>query len=158
MITIIAVSLLAVIAIVEVHRSYTGLNRTTSRKSHFKRKLEGTKAMIWDLQFKVFKTREIREDIRQEYDQMKSRIDALDTQIKNWPSDQPEAERKAKEDQKVLAERDAERFLLQMKMLDEEVEGAKPTAENPDGKVGIVNQIDSLRELEGMLKDYIKEL
>lgn len=154
---VLMIGLLAVIAIAEVHRSYLSV-RPRSKKAYFKSRLESTTGTIWDLEFKVFKTREIREEIRQSYDQMCSRIQSYDEQIKNWPADKPEAERKTIEDQKVLAERDAERYVKQMQMLDAEVDGLKPTAENPQGQVGINEQIDSLREVQGMLKDYLASI
>lgn len=151
------VALLAGILSLEGYRMYLAI-RPTSRKKHMQDRLRGTRNMIWDLQFKVFKTREIREEIRQEYDQMKSRIATLDERIKNWPKDKDEGDRKRLEDDKVRVERDAGRFLKQMQGLDLEVEGSKPTQELPDGHQGITDQIDSLRELEGMLKDYIRGL
>jgi len=114
--------------------------------------------MIWDLEFKVYKTREIREDIRQEYDFMQSRIETFTTQINSWPKDGNVDERKRVEDQKVLAERDRDRLLAQIKQLDLEIEGAKPSAENPAGHDGIAMQIDSLRELADMLRGWLKTL
>lgn len=152
---IIIVALLAVVAGCEVYRTYLG-KKTPTQYDHFKRRLDGTRGMIWDLQFKVFKTREIREDIRKEYDMMQSRIAGLDKQITEFPKDGNVDELKRLQDQKVLAERDSNRFVAQMKQLDVEVEGAKPSAENPNGADGIVQQIDSLRELESMLKSYLK--
>lgn len=152
---ILVIVLLAVIATAEVARiaiSYW----PRSRRAHFKGKLRGVEGMLWDLEFKVFKTREIREDIRKEYDFMLSRIESIDAQIKNFPADKPEEERKTLEDQKVLAERDRDRLLHQIKTLDVEVEGARPTAEEPNGHEGINMQIDQLRELADMLRSWLK--
>lgn len=153
----IVIALLAVIAGAEVYLSYL-IIRKPSKKRYFNGKLQGTRNMIWDFEFKVFKTREIREDIRQQYDQMLSRIEGYKTQLENWPAEQPEEDKKRVEDLRTLAERDAERFLKQMQMLDAEIEGVKPTVENQGGQVGVSEQIDSLREVEGMLKDYVKTL
>lgn len=149
--------LLGIIAIAETHRTYLSM-RPQTRKRHFEDRLRGTRATIWDLQFKVFKTREIREGIRRDYDQMKSRISTMEQQIKDWPADKDVGDRKRIEDDKVRAERDAERYVKQMQMLDVEVEGAKPTAENPQGHTGLTQQIDSLREVEKMVQDYLKDL
>lgn len=153
----IAIALLAVIALSELYRTYLG-TKGMNKKAHFKRKLEGTRAMIWDLQFKAFKTREIREDIRKEYDYVQSRMATTNQQIESWPSDGDQAELAKLKDVMVLQQRDSDRFLAQMKHLDLEVEGAKPSAENPEGHEGIMMQIDNLRELASMLGDYIKEL
>lgn len=147
--------LLAIIALCEITRLVL-THKKSSKRKHFQQKLEGVQKMIWDLEFKSFKTREIREDIRKEYDTAKSRIDSFIKQIETWTGD--EAERKGVEDKKVRCERDVIRFEAQMKQLDEEVNGAKPSAENHDGVNGIVQQIDSLRELVEMLKDHIKSI
>lgn len=114
--------------------------------------------MIWDLEFKVFKTREIREDVRQEYDFMCSRHAAIEEKIKNWLKGENEGELARERDAKVIAERDRDRLLAQIKQLDVEIEGSKRTNEYPDGAEGIVQQIDSLRELKDMLRDYIKSI
>ncbi len=154
---ILIVVLLATIATSEVLRLVL-THRPTTKRSYFKGKLKGVQSMIWDFEFKAHKTREIREDVRQEYDYMLARIGGYNTQIKDWPADKDAADRKRIEDQKVLAERDRDRLLSQIKQLDAEVEGAKPNAENHDGTEGISHQIDSLRELHGMLKNWIKTL
>lgn len=153
----IVIALLAVIAASELYLSYLSI-RKPSKKRYFNGKLQGTRQMKWDLEFKVFKTREIREEIRQQYDQMLSRIEGYKQQLENWPAEQPEEEKKRVEDLKVLAERDAERYMKQMQMLDAEVDGLKPTSDNPAGQVGVSEQIDSLHEVESMLKDYLKTL
>lgn len=153
----IIITLLAVIALSEVSRLIL-THKPTTRKGHFKGKLDGVSKMIWDLEFKVFKTREIREDIRQEYDFMVSRVDNFDKSIKTWPEKGDVNERKRVEDQKELAERDRDRLLAQVKQLDAEISGAKSTNENPEGHIGITEQIDSMRELQGMLRDFIKSI
>lgn len=152
-----SIILLAIIALAEILRLILTHKKTT-KNQHFQQKLDGVEKMIWDLEFKLNKTGMIREDIREEYDNMKSRIATLDEQIKNWPKDKGEGDRKRIEDQKVLAERDANRFEAQMKGLDEEMYGAKPTKENPEGVQGITTQIESLRELISMLKSHITSL
>ena len=149
--------LLAVIAGSEVLRLVL-THKKTSRKAHFKQKLDGVQKMIWDLEFKVHKTRDIREEIRQEYDFMNSRLATLDGQIEAFPADGNIDEKKRIEDQKVLATRDRDRLQNQMKQLDLEVEGSKPTQEYPEGVTGINSQVESLRELTEMLSAWIKTL
>ena len=130
------------------------------QKRHFRKKLDGVQAMIWDLLFKRAKTQSIREDIRVEFDNLKSKLSTLETQIetqKKTPT--MEAGDIARlDDQKVLLDKDIERLLAQMKGLDLEVSGSKATNEYPDGVQGINQQIDALRELQIMLKSYLKEL
>jgi hypothetical protein len=129
-----------------------------SQKGHFKLKLKGVEKMIYDLEFKAFKTREIREDVRREYDQSKSRLSITEEQIKNWPADKDQGDKARLEDKIVLLKRDVERFEAQMKQLDLECNGSKPTNEYPDGVQGINHQIDSLQELKLMLQEWIKSL
>jgi len=127
---------------------------------YFLKKLRGVESMIEDFQFKRFKTREIREEMRQEYDNLKAKLSVLETQIKTQ-KEKPTMEKgeiARLDDSKVLLDRDIERYANQMKALDLEVEGSKPTAEYHDGVQGINDQLDALRELYQMLQDYIKKL
>lgn len=130
------------------------------QKAYFKKKLDGVQCMIWDLEFKRAKTQMIREEIRMEYDNLKSKLSVLEGEIKtekeNPKMEKGEAARL--DDRKVLIDRDIERFIGQMKGLDLEVNGSKPTEEYRDGVQGINQQLDSLRELQGMLKSYIDAL
>jgi chromosome segregation ATPase len=157
MFEIAVVALLAVIAGVEIYRAYMGI-RPTSKKDAMKGMLLRTRAQIWELEFKVFKAREIREDIRQQYDQMLSRIQMFQQKIDEWPADGDQGEKARVADDKTRAEAEAARYLRQMQMLDAEVDGIKPSSDNPNGQVGISEQIDGLREVEGMIKDMIKTL
>lgn len=130
---------------------------TNEKKKHFKGKLRGAQKMIWDLEFKRFKTLEIREEVRQEYDAQKSKLSIIETQIKA-EKEKPtlgKDEFKRLEDAQVITKRDAERFMAQMIQLDVEVNGSVPTEQYPDGVTGINAQLDSLRELVAMLKQYI---
>lgn len=130
------------------------------QKAYFKNKLDGVQKMIWDLEFKRSKTQMIREEVRQEYDKSRAKLDILQTQIKaqkETPT-MEEGEIKRLDDQEVFLKRDVERYEAQIKMLDLDVQGTKPTNEYPDGVTGINHQIDSLRELQVMLKEYIKQI
>lgn len=153
----IIIILLTVIVVLEISRLSLAHRRIT-KKFHFKGKQEGTQRMIWDLEFKIHKTKEIKEEIRQEYDFMNARIATLETQIKDFPKDKDKNEKALLEDQKKRAERDRDRFENQMKALDLEINGAKPSKDYPDGVQGINSQVDSLRELVGMLKSWRKKL
>ena len=130
------------------------------KKKYFKNKLSGVQKMIWDLEFKRAKMQAIREDIRQEYDNLKSKLYVLEVQIKSQ-AEKPTIENEEivkLGDNKIILDRDIERLQNQMKMLDIEVAGAKSTNENPEGINGVNQQLDSLQELKVILKDYIKSL
>ena len=69
----IVIILLAVIALSEIGRLYL-THRKVNKKRYFRQKLEGVERLIYDLEFKAFKTREIREDIRKEYSMICARL------------------------------------------------------------------------------------
>lgn len=159
------IALLAVIAFSEVGRFYLTYRRPT-QKQHFKQKLEGTTKMIWDLEFKVHKSRELREEIRQQYDSNKQRLANIEDRLKVMPvpkegEQMPEEVKveygKLIDDKNILETKikDGER---QLQIIDVEIEGMAPTNENPDGVTGILYQIDSLKEVQGMIKEYLRTL
>ena len=130
------------------------------QKTYFKKKLQGVQNMIWDLEFKRAKTQMIREEIRQDYDQLKSKLYVLEGDIKKQ-AETPTMEKgeiARLDDQKVLLDRDIKRREEQMKDLDLEVMGSKATNEYPEGVQGVNQQIDALHELKSMLKEYIATL
>lgn len=130
------------------------------KKAYFKQLLKGVHKMIWDLEFKQFKTREIRESVRVQYDDCKMKLNLVNTQVEKEekePTITPDELGRLK-DQVVILTRDMERYLGQLKTMDLDVNGAAPSSEFPDGVVGITQQLDSLQELKIMVKDYIKSL
>ena len=131
-----------------------------NKKKYFKNKLIGVQNMIWDLEFKSFKTQEIREEVLVNYDDSKLKLTVVDEKIKLEKDNKKMStdEFKRLEDSKVLLEKDIKRYENQMAALDLEVFGSRPTNELPDGAIGITHQIDSLRELSTMIKDYIKSI
>lgn len=149
--------LVSVIAFVELLRLYY-LFRPTPRsiRSHFKGKVKAIREMRWDLEFKVFKAREIREQVRDQYDGQSNMKFHITKQLEAM--DKNAKEREGLEKQLPTIEDNMKRFESQMRMIDTEIEGAAPTEDNPNGQVGIMEQIASLRELETMTEDYIKTL
>src|SRR3990167_528527 len=153
--------LLGIIATAEIVRLYL-VHRKVSKRAYFKGKLQGVDRAVWDLTFKIFKTREIREGVRRDRDDRKMKLETLGERIviesktgglKETNID----EFKRLEDQKVLLERDVKRYEDQMRMLDVELEGERPSGDIV-GAPGINDQIDSLVELREMLKDWVKRV
>jgi chromosome segregation ATPase len=132
-----------------------GLNK---QQKHFQNKLTDVEKTIWDLEFKRFKTREIREDIRIEFDQARARLAPVEEQLKTLDEKKDKERIEELTKQLTMVTEDANRYLAQMKHIDVEVAGSGPTEEYPDGFQGINQQLDALRELEQMIKDYIKVL
>ena len=133
---------------------------TNWKYRYFVKKLAGIDKMIEDLLFKRYKTLYVREQIRQEYDGLRSRLEILKTQIaseKDKPTLSPD-EFKRLEDDEVRLTQETERKVSQMKGLDIEINGAKPSAENPEGHQGLNETMEALRELTQVTKNYIREL
>lgn len=129
---------------------------------YFVKKRDGVKKMTWDHEFKRFKTLEIREEIRADASSMKQRLEVLLLNIKKEeePGGLKETnadEFKRLEDQRDLLNRDITRREEQLKGIDIEVNGADATQES-EAYAGINQTIDSLRELDAMLRDYAKGL
>ena len=132
-------------------------------KDYFKNKLKGIQAMIWDLEFKNFRTGYVREQIRQEYDGLRSRQEILKTNIKveSEPGKLKDTnldEFKRLEDDDVRLTIEIDRKVAQMKQLDIEISGASPSAELPEGHQGTNQTLEALRELIQVTKHYIKQL
>ena len=133
------------------------------QKRYFKKKLTAIQYAIYDLEFKRFKTLELREGIRKEYDNLRSRLELLTNQIEaeSAPKGLKEVNKdefKRLEDSKVLLEKDIEKLVGQMAGIDVEVNGSKPTDELPNGHSGINHQLDAYRELQTMVKEYLKQI
>lgn len=130
------------------------------KKKYFKRKLDGVQKMIWDLEFKRDKSLMVREEIRREYDGTQTKLDLVLNQIKGLPEDRAgwTDQQKQLDDQKVILERDSETLRNQMKGIDLDVHGSKKTNEFPDGLDGIDQQLEALRQLQSILREFIKTL
>lgn len=135
-----------------------------NQKKHFKEKAKQIKRMIWDLEFKRFKSLVIKEEFRKQYDDAKNRLSTLKTALAARAKEKESKEQnvvdeyKRLEDQEVLLNRDIERLKSQMDFLDAEVKGSNGTADNPDGVHGINQQLSALRELSEINQKYIKTL
>lgn len=169
---------------------YNPFNRGKIRfhdpKSYFLHKYGEVQYMIWDLDFKRFKTLELREEMRKMYDDLANKssivLNTLKAQLKDPknPCAKHDVEKGILKDvkqkcscvyidghmevgeierlydQKVLYERDQERYLAQMKEFDLQVQGCLPNQEYQEGVRGINQEIDALIELMAMIKSYIK--
>jgi hypothetical protein len=127
---------------------------------YFLRKKRGVESMILDMEFKRFKTREIREEVRQAYDNSKAKMLSIETTIKQEkesPKIDP-GDVARLEDEVVRLKRDVERYESQIKAMDIDVDGSKQTNEFPEGVAGINQQLESLHELKGMIVEHMKSL
>lgn len=120
----------------------------------FKRKVEATQKAIWDLEFTIAKSRQVREGVRQDRDRTIEAISQIETTIKG--TEKKEDKEKLEVELKTLQE-NATRYEAQMKMIDEQIEGGWVTDENPAG-IGIKERMASLASLREMYKDYLSKI
>lgn len=130
------------------------------QKEYFDKKLDGVQKVIWDFEFKRFKLGLEREEIRGGYDNLRSRMEVLKTQIKAQ-KEKPTMEKgeiARLNDQEVILQRDIDRAIQNMKVLDGEISGLAASSEHPEGVTGINQQLEALRELKQTVRDYKKTL
>ena len=129
------------------------------KKKYFAKKIDAVRKSIWDLEFKRDKTLTIKEEVRQTYDNTKSKIASIESQIELLKDDKSKKGDVANmKDDITRLQQDAERYEAQMVQLEMEVFGAKPSAENPQGVQGINHTIDAYQELLVMLQEYSKKI
>ena len=125
----------------------------TSRKYRFfYRIVLAVQYSMWDLDFKISKSRQVREGVRQDRDRAIENLNHLETALKN-PEIAKEMKERMEEDQKAHAENVA-RYERQMKMIDDEITGVKAEGDNP-GQQGMLETLESYAELKGMYKQFL---
>ncbi len=130
------------------------------KKKYFKYKMTGVQKMIWDNEFKREKTLMLREEIRQAYDNVCSKLHVFKEKIATFPADKKNwsDESKGIDDQRVLMEKERDSLISQMQGLDVSVRGSKPTNEYPEGVEGIDQVLEGLHELQIMLQEFYKKI
>lgn len=117
----------------------------------FARKVKAVTKQIWDYEFKVEKTMQIREGIRRDRDSLIDAQHKLEAAFKAAPNDK-------KVEADYLAVNDnIKRFEAQMKMLDDQINGVPANGDNP-GENGVNDTIASLAELRQMYKQYLTKI
>lgn len=129
----------------------------TSRKyRYFYRKVIDVQNSIFEYEFKVAKSRQVREGIRQDRD----RAVEGTQQIKVAIEGAKDQDQKTKLETEYASMVDTvKRFEAQMGMIDAQIQGgeANRTEVNPAG-IGILEQIKSLTELRLMYQDYLTRI
>ncbi len=123
------------------------------KKRFFNKKIGDVTKSIWELDFKVAQSAQVREGVRRDRDQQLDRLAQLEAQVKGADKKDKEAITAQIEETKA----NATRFEAQMKMIDDQINGVKASQES-DGQVGILETISSLAELREMYKDYVSKI
>lgn len=142
--------LLSIVAIFSVFYAVNAL-KPDSKKSFFKREMTRVKKQIWDTEFKIEKTLQIREGIRRDRDGLVDQRHKLEAAFKATPNDK-QIEADLKEVNDTIS-----RYERQMKMLDNQIQGVPAEGEDP-GENGLNDTIASLSELKMMYEQYIAKL
>lgn len=135
---------------------------TNWKYRYFIKKYHAIDCMIQDFEFKRFKTRDKREEIRNAFDQSKAKLQSIETTIKHeeekTDNKMPEGDLARLKDEVIRLNQLVESYLAQLKSTDVEIEGSPQTNEYPEGVDGITQQLEALHEVKGMVKEYAKNL
>lgn len=121
----------------------------------FKKKISDVTKSIWEIEFKINKSRQMRESIRQDRDKMVEYVMQVETAIKGSENDPEAIERYTKELEG--AKSNIGKYEGQMKMLDDQIVGIPANGEDP-GENGLSDTVKGLLELRLMYREYIKSM
>lgn len=123
---------------------------TNKKYRFFSEKVVSVQRALWDLEFKVAKSRQVREGVRQDRDRAIEVQQHLTARIA-----QEKDEKIKKEYETQLADmvEKQKRYEQQMKMTDDQIAGSNGD-ETHEPVIGIIEQLNSYAELRNMYKDY----
>lgn len=124
-----------------------------SKYRYFRRKVTDVTHSMWELEFKIAKSRQVREGIRQDRDRAVESVHQITEALKTAKKEDKEKY----EADKVAHEENTKRYEAQMKMIDDEINGGTPTEGNPSG-IGIMERLKSYAELRNMYVEYAKSV
>lgn len=128
---------------------------TNEKYRFFYAKIGAVQKSIWDLDFKIEKSRQVREGVRQDRDRAIESLNMINTRLKAEDIS-PEEKEKLEQDLAIYTD-NVSRYERQMKMIDGQIQGVPAQGENP-GEQGILETIASYAELKAMYKHYLKNL
>ena len=147
--------LLFIIALTGLIRLYM-VTKGLSKKAHFKGKIKGTERMIWDMELKCHQIRIEREEMRKAYDNSLASVEALKVSVENFKGTKDD--KGTLEDELTRAEANSKKLQDKLETLDKDLVGITPRNQYPDGVTGQLQQIDMLKDVIVLLKDYIKKV
>lgn len=116
----------------------------------FSKKIRDVRTAIEEQKFKIAKSRQIREGVRQDRERVAQAVFNLDEALKN----EKDKDRIAKMTEERAANAEAvTRYEKQMQMIDNQINGVPASGDQP-GEQGILDTIASLTELLSMYKEY----
>lgn len=123
----------------------------TNRKYRvFCRKIKDSDVAIWECDFKIAKSRYMRESARMERDKAMDAIHNVENALKGVSNKQ---EREKMEKDKEMAQDLVKKYEKQMEMIDGQIEGVQ-ASETTLAQPGLKEVLENLVELRSMYKDY----
>ena len=126
-----------------------------TKKQFFKEKVEAVTYSMWDLEFKLAKSRQVREGVRQDRDRVAEAVGQVVAKLSNAGKDK--AVIKALEEERDKLLEDQKRYEAQMAMVDKQINGFNGS-DTEEPVIGILEQLASLNELKGMYQDFLKKI
>lgn len=126
-----------------------------AKKSFFKKKLVDCQKVIWELEFKIAKSRQLREGIRQDREFAVENVAQIEARLKQ--KDISKEEKEQLETSLAIHKDNVQRYERQITMVDNEINGIPANGEDP-GQEGIKDRIAGYAELREMYKSYLKTL
>lgn len=118
----------------------------------FHRKLYQVQASIWETEFKISKSRQVREGVRQDRDRAIEALHQIEARTKGEQDTHKKGELE-KEVEAFIA--NVKRYEAQMKMIDDQIKGAAGD-ETHEPIVGLMEQLKSYIELKLMYQDFLR--
>ena len=137
--------------------------KTFNKKSYFKKQYKDLRIQLADLEFKRFKTKEGREEIRQYYTDLKAKREGLVAEMKRQDELEPGTEGKLSQGERNRLDDDLVRLDLQIKQTEEGRKKGDPgdyimNLKGFDQMLNQLNsQIDQIRSLRELIKEYISK-
>lgn len=134
---------------------------TNKKYRFFLKKIKNVDKSIWEYEFKISKSRQVREGIRKDRDRVVENKNHLETKISE---EKDEKLKKGFEKDLEQSKEMIKKYEGQMKLIDDQINGVlkvEPNDEYPDGippQVGILETIESLTELKLMYNEYLKQI
>lgn len=123
----------------------TNMITFNAKKRLFKQKVNDVTNSIFELEFKIYKSRQLREESRILRDRAVEQVGQIEARLKGADKkEKPELEKEL-----AAHQQNKTAYEGQMKMIDEQVHGA-------EGTPGLMDTLKGLAELRQMYKDYIK--
>lgn len=120
----------------------------------FAKKIRDVQNSMWELEFKIHKARQMREDSRLRRDRAVESVHQINKEL-TGVTDKDKIQQLTTE--KAGQEALVKSYESQMRMIDEQIQGVEGTDETP-AQVGLNETLKGLAELRQMYKEYIKTI